>query len=140
MAMVEAVIVLPVLIFLMMAAAEVTNVFIQHNTLTKSVRDGARFVADNLFLGSTQSMNLTTARIDDTKSMVVYGDTSGSGTPRVHGLGLNHVTVTALTPRVVQVTASYPYAGILGAVLPGIGGGASLTFNLSATVSMRAMM
>lgn len=140
-AMVEAVIVLPVLIFLMLAAAEVTNVFIQHNSLTKVVRDGARFMANNAILGSTGAVVLQAQFMDDARNIVVYGNTAGTGSPLVYGLQTSDVVITEVAPLVVEVTATYPYTGLLGAILPGVGGqgSTSLAFNLSATVSMRAI-
>jgi len=140
-ALVETVIVLPVLIFIMVATAEVTNIFIQHNTLTKLVRDGARFVNDSVFNHAAGVMGLDAQLIADTKSIVVYGDTSNTGTPLVYGLTTADVSVTEVAPQIVEVSATYPYTGILGTVLTGVGGGAgtSLSFNLSATVSMRAL-
>jgi Flp pilus assembly protein TadG len=49
----ETAVVLPLIIFLVVLTAEVTNAFVDHNTLTKAVRNGARHVASNAVLGTT---------------------------------------------------------------------------------------
>lgn len=142
-ALVETVIALPVLIFLMMAAAEVANIFVQHSTLTKLTRDGARYVTDSGKVLNTSSgaVALTPALIAETQSFVVYGDNSGSGTALLNGLTMADVAVAEVAPQIIEVSATYAHTGILGAVLPGVGGGAgtSLSINLRATVSMRAL-
>jgi Flp pilus assembly protein TadG len=54
----ETAVVLPLLIFLVLLTAEITNAFVDHNTLTKAVRNGARHVASNAVLGTTGVVQL----------------------------------------------------------------------------------
>ncbi|NNC57670.1 MAG: pilus assembly protein [Woeseiaceae bacterium] len=139
-ALVEAVITLPLLLFLMIAASEFTNAFVQHTTLTKAARDAARYVAEEAIDGSL-TVNLTTALKNDTKRLLVYGNTGGNGAPAIPGLNTGNVEVNSVGANVVEVTVNYPYTGILGSVLPtfGFGSDISMLFNLQATVAMRAL-
>jgi len=140
-ALVETAITLPFLLFVMLAATEITNAFVQHTTLTKAVRDGARWAAEEAIDGS-DTLDLTAALQDEVRNLVVYGNRSGAGTPVVNGLTVNDVTVTRLgVSDNIQVSVDYPYTGIFGSVLPSFGYGSdiSLLFNLNATVTMRAL-
>lgn len=139
-ALVETAITLPFLLFVMLAASEFTFAFVQHTSLTKAARQGARYVAEEAIDG-TLTVNVTNALIDDTRRLVVYGNTAGTGTPAVNGLTVNDVTVSDVGGNNVEVSINFPYTGILGSVLPTFGYGAdiSLLFNMSATVTMRAL-
>lgn len=139
-ALVESVITLPFLLFVMLAASEVTNAFVQHTTLTKAARDAVRYVAEEAIDG-TLTVNLTDTLKDDAKRLLVYGNKAGAGAPVLPGLTTGDVTVSAVAGNNVEVTVNYPYTGILGSVLPGFGYGSdiSLLLNLNATVTMRAL-
>ena len=138
-ALVETAICLPLLLFLLLAAGEVTNAFLQHNTLTKAVRDGARYAAGVATHGSI--FGLTANELSDTKNLVVYGNSAGTGTPVLPNLTVAAVTVTGVDTQFVDVHATYAYTGILGSVLPSFGFGTdlSLNFNLDASIRMRAL-
>lgn len=140
-AVIEAVVTTPFLLLLMLVAAEVTNAFVDHNTLTKAVRGGARHVAAKAALGTTGTVVLTPQLITEAQSLVVYGNSSSNGSPRLPGLTMGDIQVVDLGDNVIQVTASYAYTGILGATLPSFGFGADgdLIHNLESTVSMRAL-
>jgi hypothetical protein len=140
-AVIEAVVTTPFLLLLVLVAAEVTNAFVAHNTLTKAVRGGVRHVAANAALGTTGTVVLTAELIAEAQSLVVYGNPTPTGSPRLPGLTVGDIQVIALGDNVIQVTASYAYTGILGATFPSFGFGADgdLTHNLEATVSMRAL-
>ena len=139
-ALVETAITLPFLLFVMLAASEFTFAFVQHTTLTKAVRDGVRFAAEEAIDG-TLTFDLTAAIQNDTRRLVVYGNTAGVGTPAAVGLTVGNVTVTSMGNEIVEVSLSYPYTGILGAVLPTFGYGPNIStlFNMDATVAMRAL-
>ena len=139
-ALVETAITLPFLLFVMLAASEFTFAFVQHTTLTKAVRDGVRYAAEEAIDG-TLTFNLTAAIQNDTRRLVVYGNTAGVGTPAAVGLTVGDVTVTDVGNNIVEVSLTYPYTGILGTVLPtfGYGPNVSLLFNMGATVAMRAL-
>ena len=139
-ALVETAITLPFLLFVMLAASEFTFAFVQHTTLTKAVRDGVRYAAEEAIDG-TLTFNLTAALQNDTRRLVVYGNTAGVGTPAAVGLTVGDVTVTDIGNNIVEVSLTYPYTGILGTVLPtfGYGPNISMLFNMDATVAMRAL-
>jgi len=139
-ALVETAITLPFLLFVMLAASEFTFAFVQHTTLTKAVRDGVRFAAEEAIDG-TLTFDLTAAIQNDTRRLVVYGNTAGVGTPAAVGLTVGNVTVTSMGNEIVEVSLSYPYTGILGTVLPSFGYGPniSMLFSMDATVAMRAL-
>jgi Flp pilus assembly protein TadG len=139
--LVEAVVVTPVLLFLILVAGEVTNAFVEHNTLTKAVRAGARHAASNAIVGTTGLVSLSPQLVTETRNLVVYGNTAGTGTRILAGVGPVDIQVQDLGSNNIQVTAAYSYTGILGASLPGFGFGADvgLTPVLSATVTMRAL-
>ncbi len=136
----ETAVVLPIIIFLVVLTAEVTNAFVDHNTLTKAVRNGARHVASNAILGTTGVVLLQPQLVAEAQNLVVYGNVSGGGTAIISGLAIGDVQVQDLGGDNIAVIASYSYTGILGPVLPSFGFGAdsSLTHTLSATVTMRA--
>ena len=140
-AIVETAITLPFLLFVMMAATEVTNAFIQHTSLTKAVRDGARWAAEEAI--DSTGFNLTDALKKETRNLVVYGKRAvkGTDTPLISGLDTGDVTVEPVGDNNVEVSVNYPYSGILGSVLPtfGYGSNVSLLFNMSATVTMKAL-
>ena len=140
-AVVETIVISPLLLFLVLLTAEVTNAFVDHNTLTKYARNGARYLAANALLGTTGGVMLSAGVINDTRNLVVFGNTAGSGDPILPGLAVGNVQVLDLGNNNVQVTATYAYTGLLGGSLPNFGFGpdSSLGMNLQATVAMRAL-
>lgn len=140
-ALVETVVVTPLLLFIILATAEITNAFVDHNTLSKAVRNGARYLASNAIIGTTGVVSLTVPVIASTQNLVVFGNVAGSGTPVLPGLAAANIQVSDLGNNNVQVTANYAYTGLLGGTLPslGIGPDTSLVMNLQASVSMRAL-
>ena len=139
-ALVETTVCLPVLLLLMIVAGEVTNGFIQHNTLTKAVRDGARHTAGTAINGA-KVLDLSATIVSETRNLVVYGNTAGTGSPLLPGLNVDAVTVTDLGSSNIEVRAQYAYTGIVGSVIPafGFGIGGTLDMTLEASVRMRAL-
>lgn len=141
-ALVETAITLPLLLFVMIAAAEFSNVFIQHTTLMKAARDGVRHAAEHVIDGSL-TMNLSDQLVTETQNLVVYGERApaGDAQPLVTGLTVENVAVTRVGANDVQVRVTYAYTGILGTVLPsfGLGSDTSMLFDLDATVRMRGL-
>lgn len=131
----------PVLFLLMLATAEFGRVMFQYNTLVKAVRDGARYAASNAAVGNTRVVNITTARRNETRNLVVTGNIGGTGTPLLPGLTVNNVTVTDVGSGFIQVAASYTYIPMIGSTLPTFGFGApiNLARTMPATVVMRAL-
>jgi Flp pilus assembly protein TadG len=140
-AIVETVVVSPLLLFLVLATAEVTNAFVDHTVLTKSVRAAARHVAGNAILGTTGIVQLQPALVTQAQNLVVFGNATGTGTAKLSGLSAANVQVQDLGNNTIQVTATYTYDGIFGGTIVslGLGGDISTGSSLSATVTMRAL-
>ncbi len=140
-ALVETIIVTPLLLFLILATAEITAAFVDHNTLTKSARNAARYVSARALVGSTGTVDLNAALLTEVRNVVVFGNPAGTGTSILPGLNPGDIQVQNLGNDVIQVTANYAYSGILGGTLPslGLGSDSDLTINLQATVAMRAL-
>jgi Flp pilus assembly protein TadG len=140
-AAVELAIALPVLLLLLVASAEVGRLLSQYDTLTKSVRNGARYLASNALGGTTGVVLITPQVQTQTQNLVVTGNINGSGTALLPNFVATNVTVTTVDSTHVSVTAAYTYQPLLGATLPtfGIGSPISFSFPLTATVVMRGL-
>jgi len=139
--LVEMVLVTPILLAMMLLTAEITRAFIDHNTLTKAVRNGARHVAANALQGTTGVIAVGGTLASDTRNLVVYGNIAGVGAPVLAGLSAADITVTDIGANNIRVTAAHTISGILGPVLRSFSGGPdiSMVHNLQATVTMRAL-
>lgn len=129
-AIVEFVICLPLLLLLMLAAAEFGRILFQYNTLTKAVRDGGRYLSTNAFFGNSAIPN--DAARTDAENLVVCGKVAcGAGDELLPGLTTDMVW-TVVTPGVDHVTvgADYEYAPL---VIP------SLTITLTSTIVKRVI-
>lgn len=80
-ALVEFALVLPFLLLLSMLTFEFGRAIWEYNTLTKSVRDAARYLAIQ-----TPGTKITQAR-----NLMVYGNLGGTGSPLVRGLSTSNV-------------------------------------------------
>ena len=139
-AMVEFTIVLPLLLLLMLATAEFGRALFQYNTLTKAVRDGARYWSSNAYSGSGTEEN--NAARTAARNLVLCGKTTcADGDALLPGMTLDKVTAAFSGIDHVTMSAQYAYQPILGPVLPtfGLGSNISLNFTLSATVTMRVI-
>jgi Flp pilus assembly protein TadG len=86
-AIVEFALILPFLVLLSITAAEFGRAIWEYQTLTKSVRDAARYLAiqtPGAAAGVTRARNL-----------MVYGNLSGTGRPLAIGLSLTNVPVAS---------------------------------------------
>ncbi len=139
--LVEMALVTPILLAMMLATAEVTRVFVDHNTLTKAVRIGARYVAANAYQGTTGVIAVGATLTAETQNLVVYGNTAGTGAPVLPGLTTADITVTDIGANNIRVSAAHTISGMLGPVLRSFSGGPdiSMVHNLEATVTMRAL-
>lgn len=140
-AMVETVITLPVILFLVLVGAEITNAFVDHNTLTKAARNAVRHLANHAIPGTAGVVALEANVISETQNLLVYGNTTGAGTPILPGLAPANVQVANIGNNNVQVSVAYGYNGILGNTLAAFGFGpdSSLAMTLQASGSMRAL-
>lgn len=89
-AIVEMALIIPLLLMLLFIVAEFGRAVIQYNTLTKAVRDGARYL----------SIQLPNTKTTEAKNLVVYGNTAGTGDPVVAGLTTSHVSTPTWQPSV----------------------------------------
>ncbi len=143
--LVEMALVTPILLVLLLVTADLTRAFIEHNTVTKAVRNGARYVARNALDGSTGLVNIDAALANETLNLVVYGSTApaGGALPVVPGLTLAIITVVQIAGTDdIQVSATYALGGLFGPVLPinlYTGNTISASRTLRATVTMRAL-
>lgn len=141
-ASVEFAITLPLLLLLLLATAEIGRMLSQYDTLTKTVRDGARYLAANALAGSTSTVQITSTVQTQTQNLVVTGNINGTGTPVLPGLATGNVTVSDAGNGYVSVSASYTYQPMLGALRTfGLTSGSSiaLAIPLNTTVVMRAL-
>lgn len=140
-ATVEFAITLPLLLLLMLATAEFGRLISQYNTLTKAVRDGARYAASTSALGSTGLVSITPQIQSAVGNLVATGNINGSGTALLPGLAAAGVTVSDAGNGYVSVSASYTYEPMIGTTLPTFGRGSpiSLSFTLHAAAVMRAL-
>jgi Flp pilus assembly protein TadG len=139
--MVEFAFAVPILLILLIGVAEFGRAFWQYNTLTKSVEDGARYVAGRALLGSTGVVSISGALQTEGRNLVVYGNTLGTGGAILPGLNPSQVVVANAGLGNIRVSASYPYTPIFGLV-PGFfyGPGANAAGRtLQAAVTMRAL-
>lgn len=80
-ALVEFALILPFLLLLSMITTEFGRAMYQYNTLTKSVRDAARYL----------SLQTPGTKIPEARNLLVYGNLAGTGTPLALGLTTSHV-------------------------------------------------
>ena len=80
-ALIEFALILPFLLLLSILAIELGRAIWEYNTLTKSVRDTARYLSIQ-----TPGTNVTQAR-----RLMVYGNVSGTGSPLASGLSMSNV-------------------------------------------------
>ena len=138
-AAVEFVIAVPILLFLMLVMIEMGRALVQYDAITYAVRHGARYVSEHAIDGTSGHVNLTQKVIDDTKALTSSTLLSNRIIREAGGL---KVEVEQVGADNVRVTATYPYAGLMGAALPDFGAGGGpigtlITFNGAGT--MRAI-
>jgi Flp pilus assembly protein TadG len=140
-AIVEFAVSVPVLLFLLLATADVVRAFTQYSTLSNAVRDGTFYLARHSMLGTSGVVNVSNATIDATRRLVMYGNTSGSGSLRVPGLAAAQIAVTNVGGGNVRVVVTYPYQSLFGGTIQtfGIGSNVSMAFNMVVSNTTRAI-
>jgi Flp pilus assembly protein TadG len=138
-AIIEFAIVLPILLMLVMGTAEFGRAFLQYNALTKSLRDGGRYVAAKAVKGSTGVVLINANVRTETSNLVAYGNVAGTGTALLPGLAPANVTVAAGAPGSVVVSANYAYLPIFPWLPLFQFGSLGTAHTLSAAVTMRAL-
>ena len=111
-AAVEFAIVVPVMLFLMLATAEFGRVFYHYNTLTKAVQAGARYASRPL-LKTSELTNIDAAFKLRIQNFVVYGNEDGVGTAVLDGLTASNANVaisSSAANKTITVEAQYNYS------------------------------
>ena len=136
----EFVITLPLLMLLILATAEIGRALFQYNTLTKALRDSARYVS-GARPGSTGVFNLTPEIRANAQRLVVYGNAVGAGPTLLPDLALSDITVANSGAGYVTVSAVYNFTPMLGAQLEtfGVVDPIQLAFPMRAAVVMRVL-
>ena len=138
-AAVEFVIAVPVLLFVMLAAAEIGRAFVHYDTLSYAVRSGARYATENVIQGTSGAIDVADVA-DETANLVVYGTPSAGTTPCLPGFAPGDVTVSNAGGGNVEVIGEYAYHPMLGIVLPAFGDtGPTSMFNMRIAVTMKAI-
>jgi Flp pilus assembly protein TadG len=140
--LVELAIVLPVLMLLFGATAEFGRFFYEYTTLAKAARVGTRYL-------STAGMASTVDQ--NAKNLVVYGNTTGTGTPIISGLSTNNIQIvrkdstgavqTTGVPRTVTVAVTgFKYEPMFGMGWLANNKALSLNIDLAPSVTMRYLL
>ena len=119
-AVIEFALVLPILMLLMLATAEFGRAFYQYNTLTKSIRDGARYLSDNSLNGAGV-IELGGSASTAAKNLIVFGNSAGSGDALLEGFSTSDITITTIDSKHLKVSASFSYTPIIAAGIPSFG-------------------
>lgn len=137
-ALIEFVLLLPMLLLLTFITTEFGRAMYQYNTLTKSVRDASRYL----------SMQLPGTQITQARNLVVYGNLAGTGPPLALGLNESHVpdptwqtegagpVVTTVTIQVSGYTFQPLFSSVLG--IPFVPSGVVTFSDIRATMRSHA--
>ena len=119
-AVVECAIILPLVLFLILAVAELGNAIQQYNALTHAARDAARY-ASKMARGQAGIVDLTAVDISTAQNLVTYGNSVG-GTAILPGLTPADVTVSVVDTENVSVAVAYDYQPIFAPSIPSLVG------------------
>ncbi|MDJ0748010.1 MAG: TadE/TadG family type IV pilus assembly protein [Woeseiaceae bacterium] len=140
-ASVELTLIAPVLLFMLMAVAEGGRAFLQHNAISKSIRNAVRHVADQALVGTGSQVVISPTLAAEARNLAVYGSIGGSGSAMLPGLTTGDISVINAGGGDITIRADYNYSPMLGAVLPDFGFGPDRNMNLllRAEVTMSAL-
>jgi len=135
-AMAEAAIVLPLLVLLLGAAAEIGRFMYCYNTLAKATRSSARYICTRELDGS----NGPAANLSEAKNIAVYGNTAGTGAKVLNDPNFTTANITISptsgTPQTVTVSITgYSFAPIFS-----FGPLQSLSVPISPSTTMRYLI
>jgi hypothetical protein len=131
---VELAIVLPLIILIMFATAELGRALFQYSTLTKAVEAGARYYASAVQDPFTDPA----VALSRTRNLVVYASPASSGDAVLPGFGTGDVAVGGLVDDHISVSADYDFQPIIGK-LPIINRVIGNNLTMTATQTMRAL-
>lgn len=145
----EFVIVVPVLLFLLMATAEFGRLLYQYEVLTRATRDAARFAAEEAGTGTLGYINNSAGDAStwpvlqsETANIALCGFRDCSGKVAiVDGLQNSDIEVLTNDNYHVTVNVNYRFVPLFGDSLSTFGFGAptSLAIPLQSSVTMRAL-
>lgn len=151
-AAVEMTLVLPLLIFLFIATAEIGRMLYQYNTLTKAQRNGVRLLATHLNYGQQATLNdcptlggsLPDNLITRASNLIVFGAESGGAAEDSILDGLTTTDVGFCTDPAtdeVRVQVHYSFTPMLFDNLPtfGLGDPIPIDFPLTSSISMKVL-
>ncbi len=143
-ASVEFAAILPIMLMLMLLTAELGRAFYEYNTLTKMVRNGARYAAEHV-LNGLQNTSLSNELQSKIKNLVVNGTPISTGTSLLSGFTNEHVSVEVLQGNSydephIRVSATYRFVPMIGSI-PGLNLEHQLNtgYDLQSSVTMRAL-
>ncbi len=151
-AAVEMTLVLPLLLLLFLATAEIGRMLYQYNTLTKAQRDGVRLIAaslkynqqSNLLECPTTGGELPNNLMTRASNLVVYG-TEGvpaDAVPLLPSLTTSDVGFCKVSgTQEVQVQVQYDFTPMLFDELPsfGLGDPVPINFSLNSAINMKVL-
>lgn len=139
-AAIELTIILPFLLLLIFATAEMSRLLYQYNALTKIVRDASRYLIEHASPGSTQTINITAATISETTALFIYGDTAGATTELLPNLANTDIQIS-VDGKFLTINATYDWQPIFAENLStfGLGNDIDLSFPLVVNYTMRAL-
>ena len=139
-AAVEFVISVPLLIFFMLAVAELGRAFVQYGTLSYCVRNGARFVSQRVTRSTSGQIEIPGPVVAQARNLTVYGDVVSGVSPLLPDFATSQVTVRTAGNDNIEVVATYPYRPMIGGgLLPIYSGTAAPTlFTMRIPLTMRA--
>lgn len=145
-AMVEFVLTVPVIIFIMIVAAEIGRAIIQYGTLSYSIRSAARFVSQNAIRGTSGDIEISQDVVTKAGRLAVFGNLDGVGERCLKNFEVGQVAAASAGNGNIIVSATYTYQpifktpGLLPPILSNSGGGGlGGAFDMTIAVVMRAI-
>lgn len=139
-AMVEFTIVLPLLLFLLLAIGEFGRMLYHYNNLLQANRDAVRYVAGKAWNGNLGRVEIDPVLEARTKNLAVYGTPVPQSHTVVPGLTTADVQVSTVGTEHVQVRVAYAFRPVVGSALPALLGNAiPINLTLVATTVMRGL-
>ncbi|ATG73443.1 hypothetical protein AN401_05830 [Zobellella denitrificans] len=139
-AAVEATLVLPIMLLLLLAIGEFGRMLYEYNTLTKAVRAGARTASVSPNAGN---FDVTLVQ-GKTKNMILYGQETVGTKTVLPGLKAEDITITPTMigdDTYVEIHVSYDWQPIFGETFNTFfGNSISLNFPLQTSMTMRALL
>ena len=137
-AAVEMAIILPVILLLMLAVAELGRGFYQYDALSKAVRDGTRYLATNARL-PTGVVSISSSVATAAKNLVVYGNETATGSPILPNLAAQDITATVINADSVSIQANYNYVPMFASIPTFTSGNITLNLVFQPSMVMKAL-